>query len=662
MGYGNLTVDARSTLQEIARMAYGSGFFEGTSGGKGRMGVLCDANGKARIIKFNTHVGERLFGDSLSENSLMLESSNRLRTMIKSIADGAGLDAETLKEIYNKLGIDKEGTVVTTDLLSRKIVAKVVNLIGGDQVWQDAWTGQDKAAYVSQEHTQMSDLVTRGISGGPKVQDGRNVKTASVVKDFSADEFYGLVNDVLKNLREKGVKTNEPTYLKLRETFTLAFTKELAAQGLLKGTSREQLKACLEFCAEIAGQSGDDEIEKIRAYARSALKASHGQDVKTLSQDGQTYRELMAQFFDGGTRFADLISPADWKSVGKLLGFADKGKQTTYKAKGEYSPADHVAELKMALVTMIPTAVKLARQIQPEGEISLDTWWVALKLDKWPKPPAGASDEKIGNALVNALFERTVEDFRKFMALTDEEVECHLQFESDDDQRKVSSHYGTFLMFGECGYQTHVNMLTSGEAGVTDPDELRDSAQVLSDISDNDTGVLAKRVGDDTRAKKTVYYVELPQGKTDDVINVGNGHQGEVAKENHLRLKTEYKFTDKQVFLLLGAANRKEQSLLTLFGGAQHQYGYKVKVRAEGDKDSPDMRVTYTMPLIREKLDGSNKFVVTTKNVVHEVVYRRDGSSEAVKLCLEQSDDPNRQEDKEINELANFVDDVKQGG
>ena len=71
MGYGNLTVDARSTLQEIARMAYGSGLFEGTSGGKGRMGVLCDANGKARIIKFNTHVGERLFGDSLSVHEVV---------------------------------------------------------------------------------------------------------------------------------------------------------------------------------------------------------------------------------------------------------------------------------------------------------------------------------------------------------------------------------------------------------------------------------------------------------------------------------------------------------------------------------------------------------------------------------------------------------------
>lgn len=658
MGYDNLTVDARSTLQEIARMAYGSGLFEGTSGGKGRMGVLCDANGKARIIKFNTHVGERLFGDSLSENSLMLESSNRLRTMIKSIADGAGLDAAILKEIYNKLGIDKEGTVVTTDLLSRKIVAKVVNLIGGDQVWQDAWTGQDKAAYVSQEHTQMSDLVTRGISGGHKVQNGRNVKTASVVKDFSADEFYDLANGVLKNLREKGVKTYEPTYLKLRETFTLAFTKELAAQGLLKGTSREQLKACLEFCAEIAGKFGDDEIEKIRAYVRSALVDIRRQGVKTLLQ----YRELMAQFLDGGTRFADLISPTDWKSVGKLLGFAAKGKQTTYKAKGGRNPLNYADLLRTVLVTMIPTAAKLARQIQPEGEISLDTWWRALKLDKWPKPPAGASDEEIGNALMNALFERTVEDFRKFMSLTDEEVELYLQHDPEgDDHRNVNRHYQTFLMFDECSYRTHVNMLTSGEAGVTDPDELRNSAQSLSDISAKDTVALAQKIANDTRAMKTLYYVELPKGGREELIQVGT-HDADQAVTNHRRLMEEYKFTDKQVLLLFGASNRKEQALLTMFGGAQHQYNYKVKVRAEGDPDSPDMRVTYTMPLIKEKQDGSGGFVVKTKNVVHEVVYRRDGSSEAVKLCLEQSDDPNRQEDKEIGDLTEFVNDVKQGG
>ena len=55
MGYETCSVQARGNLQEIARMAYGSGRFEGRSGGAGRMGIWQTADGKCRVVKYNTH-------------------------------------------------------------------------------------------------------------------------------------------------------------------------------------------------------------------------------------------------------------------------------------------------------------------------------------------------------------------------------------------------------------------------------------------------------------------------------------------------------------------------------------------------------------------------------------------------------------------------------
>lgn len=136
MGYENINLETRQQLFEIARMAYGSGSNEGVKGGAGRMGAMTGPDGKPRVFKFNTHLRERLGGPSKSEE--MIRSSNELRSLLFSIAQRAGYEGEALSKIRKELGL-KDGTATPKSLLDRTVVAKVVTMIGGEKVWQDAF-------------------------------------------------------------------------------------------------------------------------------------------------------------------------------------------------------------------------------------------------------------------------------------------------------------------------------------------------------------------------------------------------------------------------------------------------------------------------------------------------------------------------------------------
>ncbi len=124
-------LEAQQALTEIAKMAYGSGLFEGTSGGKGNIGML---NG--RVIKFNTHRSERS-GEVTNE---MLASCNELRLKLAEIARDVlpsrprqrhpsnAIAKANYEKICEDLGVSMDGkTILTTSLLDRKVVAKVIN-------------------------------------------------------------------------------------------------------------------------------------------------------------------------------------------------------------------------------------------------------------------------------------------------------------------------------------------------------------------------------------------------------------------------------------------------------------------------------------------------------------------------------------------------------
>ncbi len=136
-GLGN-----EATLSQIAKLAYGSGSTEKTSGGKGNIGIL-----DGRVVKFNTHWRER--GGAVSEE--MRASCNELRLKLSGIATAmlaaspnatpearASLE-RALANVRRELGLDATGEHVATDsLLDRKVVAKVVNAIR-DATGFDAW-------------------------------------------------------------------------------------------------------------------------------------------------------------------------------------------------------------------------------------------------------------------------------------------------------------------------------------------------------------------------------------------------------------------------------------------------------------------------------------------------------------------------------------------
>lgn len=147
---------AMGNLREIAAMAYGSGLFEGASGGKGHIGLL---NGK--VIKFNTHSKEREAVDKMEPQNKnyeqMLAASDKLRTsLVRSLTtvmyaatNGKFKDQEESKSRITAKAAEYLGlkTTINNDkvffvgdkgeysmqqnrgLLTRSAAAKVVTLI-----------------------------------------------------------------------------------------------------------------------------------------------------------------------------------------------------------------------------------------------------------------------------------------------------------------------------------------------------------------------------------------------------------------------------------------------------------------------------------------------------------------------------------------------------
>ena len=175
MAYDILYAHHDSLLQEAARVAYGSGGRERTAGGKGNMGVLKDADGNLRIVKFSTHWKERTSRSPATAQ--MVESSNRLRTMLLGVAKSAGV--VDLRAIRSQLGLSAAGTETGSDkLLSRSAVAAVVRLIGGENVWNDALKGVDMAAYESKADTHF-DLVAKRLQDRKIIQPGKAFEVLS---------------------------------------------------------------------------------------------------------------------------------------------------------------------------------------------------------------------------------------------------------------------------------------------------------------------------------------------------------------------------------------------------------------------------------------------------------------------------------------------------
>lgn len=123
-----------NSLDAIARLAYGSGSFEGINGGNGNMGAIKDENGNVRVVKFQSHWTERLFHSDTAEEK---EASNLLRDQLIAIAGQYGVSNEVMNAIRQKLGIQENSNANNDNLLKRTTVAEVVRMIDGN-VWDRA--------------------------------------------------------------------------------------------------------------------------------------------------------------------------------------------------------------------------------------------------------------------------------------------------------------------------------------------------------------------------------------------------------------------------------------------------------------------------------------------------------------------------------------------
>lgn len=174
---------AQDALSQIAKLAYGSGRMEKTSGGKGSIGML---NG--RVVKFNTHWRER--GGAPTPE--MRASCDALRARLSGIATAMlaaqpGADAATrtkldkaLAAVRRELGMDASGQqVATTRLLDRTVVATVLNTIQkttGFDAWQQLRAG-DARAFASHKVDTSFGVVDYGV----RVTDA----IASAVQDIA---------------------------------------------------------------------------------------------------------------------------------------------------------------------------------------------------------------------------------------------------------------------------------------------------------------------------------------------------------------------------------------------------------------------------------------------------------------------------------------------
>ena len=157
-----------TALQSIARMAYGSGMLEGTSGGKGNIGALMDGAGNLRVIKFNTHSRER-GGPATADQ---IDASNNLRTQLLAIADNRGIDGKKLTELKKLLGVGENNEIPEgAPLMTRKVAAKAVKLIDAN-VFREALKGVDLKQLSSDKRTTtISEAVKDDYKGAVNADD-----------------------------------------------------------------------------------------------------------------------------------------------------------------------------------------------------------------------------------------------------------------------------------------------------------------------------------------------------------------------------------------------------------------------------------------------------------------------------------------------------------
>jgi len=184
-------------LTEIAKFAIGSKEATGDeraeiSVGAGRIGMI-----DGKVVKFNTHIGERFFGPKADKN--MRESCNQLRERLIEITSGMNVSKKTLDAIRRKLGLKEDGrSLADAPLLSRKDVASVINMINDDK-GIDIWSNlriADVEAIASKDLDTTFGTVRAEAEKGTK----KGIETVLDVRGLMGEDgTKNILNNLVKN-------------------------------------------------------------------------------------------------------------------------------------------------------------------------------------------------------------------------------------------------------------------------------------------------------------------------------------------------------------------------------------------------------------------------------------------------------------------------------
>lgn len=191
------------SLSDIAKYAYGSGFFEGKSGGAGNIGLM-----DGKVVKFNTHRDDR--GGAVTQE--MKHSCDALRLQMYELVKSAykGVDGEKttaqLSTIRQQLGIAVDGQIVSKKLLDRTTVATIVNQLEkntGRTIWNFK-PGEAASLSSSGKDTRFSTFLNTAVKDRLEGTVNNNAKhIADIVKIF-ADTLKGVkrieMNDAARQL------------------------------------------------------------------------------------------------------------------------------------------------------------------------------------------------------------------------------------------------------------------------------------------------------------------------------------------------------------------------------------------------------------------------------------------------------------------------------
>ncbi len=334
--------DSMGSLQAIAKMAYGSGMLEKTSGGAGNIGLL---NG--HVVKFNTHLGERM-GSTTTDN--MRESCDNLRRYLGAIAADLLLAPSESKEAVDKksevyasickdLGLKMDGkTIEAKGLLDRTVVAKVLNKF-------NLAMGVDVFNGLKEMKTQLSS-------------SGINTQFSNVYNIAYNDKYSAImVDDALAELAKPA---EGRTSFKLTSQEKVFMTKLVQRERAALFAAGKPVPSAEEF---------KQSVLKGQSTAFAATMLTFGHTSKTL--DGfcklTGKNNLLAGYFSGAPEKERLDRAELFMTACNSLNDVSK------------TISGSASILRMC------EKLKEMRDLQPEGRLTCETIWKACFNEELPK-------------------------------------------------------------------------------------------------------------------------------------------------------------------------------------------------------------------------------------------------------------------------------------